>query len=91
MSAQRSTTDEQRLLADLAVGDREAFGAIFDLHVEELRRFAAGLDASRIDAVLREAFLDLWRHAARLDPSVPLREQLLALVVLHGRAEPVAA
>lgn len=91
MSAQRSTADERGLLTAMAAGDRDAFARIFDLHVEELRGFAASSDPARVDAVLQDAFLDLWRHAARLDPVVPIREQLLALIVLHGRPESVAA
>lgn len=91
MSAQRSTADERALLAAMATGDGDALASIFDLHVAELRAFAASLRPGDVDAVLHDAFLGLWRHAARLDPAVPIREQLLALVMLHGRPEPVAA
>ncbi len=91
MSAQRSTTEERRLLARVAAGDRDAFAGIFDLHVGELRGFATALGTPQVDAVLHEAFLELWRRAPRLDPAVPIREQLLALVLLHGRPEPLVA
>ncbi|GMA27187.1 RNA polymerase sigma factor [Arenivirga flava] len=91
MAARRASEAERQLTARMARGDRDAFASVFDEHVDELRSFARDLGPSRIDAVLHEAFLALWRQAPRLDPSVPIRDQLLALVLLHGRPEPIAA
>ncbi len=91
MAMRRASEAERQLTTRMAQGDREAFASVFDLHIDELSAFARDLGASRVEAVLHEAFLALWRQAPRLDPSVPIREQLLALVLLHGRPEPVAA
>ncbi len=91
MAMRRASEAEQQLTARVAGGDRDAFASVFDLHVDELRAFARELGASRVDAVLHEAFLEFWRRAPRLDPAVPIREQLLALILLHARPEPLAA
>jgi RNA polymerase sigma-70 factor, ECF subfamily len=61
------TPSDAELLAAVAEGDPEAFGALYDHHAPwllvRLRRRTADLDVA--DLVVQETFLVVWRDAAR--------------------------
>ncbi len=59
------------LLARIVAGDREAFGAFYDLHAPVLFGFCVRIlrDARDAEDVLQETFVQAWRDARRFDPS----------------------
>lgn len=63
--------DDTALLAAVADGDHRAFGILMDRHGPRALALAVRMTGSRQDAedILQEAFLRVWRHAGRWDPS----------------------
>jgi RNA polymerase sigma-70 factor (ECF subfamily) len=59
------------LLARILAGDREAFGAFYDLHAPVLFGFCVRIlkDARDAEDVLQETFVQAWRDARRFDPT----------------------
>ncbi|HTS01542.1 MAG TPA: sigma-70 family RNA polymerase sigma factor, partial [Thermoanaerobaculia bacterium] len=59
------------LLARIVAGDREAFGAFYDLHAPVLFGFCVRIlkDARDAEDVLQETFVQAWRDARRFDPT----------------------
>ena len=57
------------LLARIIAGDREAFGAFYDLHAPVLFGFCVRIlkDARDAEDVLQETFVQAWREARRFD------------------------
>lgn len=62
-----SSSDD--LIARIAAGDREAFGAFYDLHAPVLFGFCVRIlrDARDAEDVLQETFVQAWRDARRFD------------------------
>jgi RNA polymerase sigma-70 factor (ECF subfamily) len=56
------------LLQSTASGDGAAFARLYDLLAPSVYGTISGLvaDQARAEAVLREVFLEVWRHAPRL-------------------------
>jgi RNA polymerase sigma-70 factor (ECF subfamily) len=61
----RDATDDAQLIARVAQGDREAFGALYDRFATPLYSLAMKMLASETEAqdLLQEAFLSLWQKA----------------------------
>jgi RNA polymerase sigma-70 factor (ECF subfamily) len=59
------------LLAAVAMGDREAFRALYDAVAPRLRGWALRStgDAGRAEDIVHEVMLRLWHHADRYDPA----------------------
>ena len=59
------------LLTRIVAGDREAFGAFYDLHAPVLFGFCVRIlkDARDAEDVLQETFVQVWRDAGRFDPA----------------------
>ena len=59
------------LFARIVAGDREAFGAFYDLHAPVLFGFCVRIlkDARDAEDVLQETFVQAWRDARRFDAS----------------------
>ena len=57
------------LLTRIVAGDREAFGAFYDLHAPVLFGFCVRIlrDARDAEDVLQETFVQVWRDARRFD------------------------
>ncbi len=57
------------LLARIVAGDRDAFGAFYDLHAPVLFGFCVRIlrDARDAEDVLQETFVQAWRDARRFD------------------------
>jgi RNA polymerase sigma-70 factor (ECF subfamily) len=57
-------------MARAAAGDAEAFAAIYDRHARAVYSYLVAQlgRAAEAEEVSQEAFLSLWRHAARFDP-----------------------
>ena len=66
-----STPAEPDLFERIAAGDREAFGAFYDLHAPVLFGYCVRIlkDARDAEDVLQETFVQAWRDAARFDPA----------------------
>lgn len=56
------------LLQSTACGDRAAFARLYDTLAPGVYSVISGLvpDQARAEAVLREVFIEVWRHAPRL-------------------------
>lgn len=65
------TTDDTALLAAVADGDHGAFSTLMDRHGPRALALAIRMTGTRQDAedIVQEAFLRVWRHAGRWDPS----------------------
>lgn len=63
-------SDEIRLLADVAGGDRAAFRELYTRYSQPLFSLAIRLlgDHGAAEEVLQDAFVKIWRHAANYDP-----------------------
>jgi RNA polymerase sigma-70 factor, ECF subfamily len=62
--------DEAALVAAVAAGDREALGALYDLHAPALLGLAKRMLGSQAAAedLLHDVFLEAWHHAAEYSP-----------------------
>jgi RNA polymerase sigma-70 factor, ECF subfamily len=70
------------LAARLAAGDERALAEAFDQFGALVYGTAASLigDSSAVQDVVRDVFVELWRHPGRFDPDAgSLRAYLLAL------------
>ena len=75
------------LVARYAKGDERALAELYDLFGRAAYALALRIvrDASQAEDVVQEAFLDLWRSAARFDPSRS-RPASYLLTFVHRRA-----
>ncbi len=64
---QDSSLDEKRLVARCAEGDMQSLAALFDAHVDHVRRFVARMLGSDLDVedVVQNTFLELPKSAAK--------------------------
>ena len=69
MWAEDSTRTETQLLGRIAAGDREAFGALYDLYSKPLFAFALRVLGNAPDAedVLQEVFVQIWEKAGQFN------------------------
>jgi RNA polymerase sigma-70 factor (ECF subfamily) len=83
----RSIPEDEELLAACAEGDEQALGSLYD----RFGRVAYGLalrvvrDAALAEDAVQEAFLAVWRHAKRYDPS-RAKASTWILMLVHRRA-----
>jgi RNA polymerase sigma-70 factor (ECF subfamily) len=78
-------TDEASLVAAVAGGDREALGALYDLHAPVLMGLARrmlGTPAAAED-LLHDLFLEVWQHAAEYSPA---RGSVRAWLIVRARS-----
>ena len=66
-----STPADPDLFERIVAGDRDAFGVFYDRYAPVLFGFCVRIlkDARDAEDVLQEAFVQVWRDAARFDPS----------------------
>jgi RNA polymerase sigma-70 factor, ECF subfamily len=81
------TTSDATLLACAAKGDTNALGELHDRHQALAHRVAMRVlrDHALAEDAVQEAFLDLWRNAARFDEA-RARVQTWLCVLVHRRA-----
>jgi RNA polymerase sigma-70 factor (ECF subfamily) len=62
--------DDAALVAAVAMGDRQALGALYDLHAPMLLGLAKRMLGSQAAAedLLHDVFLEAWHHAAEYSP-----------------------
>lgn len=67
---QEEATDDDRLMARVAGGDRAAYAALVDWHLDRVLAVAQRVLGSRSDAedVAQEVFLRVWTRAAEWQP-----------------------
>jgi RNA polymerase sigma-70 factor, ECF subfamily len=78
-------SDEASLVAAVAAGDREALGALYDLHAPVLMGLARrilGTPAAAED-LLHDLFLEVWQHAAEYAPA---RGSVRAWLIVRARS-----
>jgi RNA polymerase sigma-70 factor, ECF subfamily len=77
--------DEASLVTAVAAGDREALGALYDLHAPVLMGLARrmlGTPAAAED-LLHDLFLEVWQHAAEYTPE---RGSVRAWLIVRARS-----
>jgi RNA polymerase sigma-70 factor (ECF subfamily) len=80
-----SSRDEASLVTAVAAGDREALGALYDLHAPVLMGLARrmlGTPAAAED-LLHDLFLEVWQHAAEYSPA---RGSVRAWLIVRARS-----
>ncbi|WP_031529644.1 RNA polymerase sigma factor [Dyadobacter crusticola] len=81
------TTDEQVLWEELLAGDKDAYTAIYGLHVKAMYRYGMSLVSISEEFVLdciHDVFLEIWVKRDRL--TVPDNIRLYLFVALKNRA-----
>jgi RNA polymerase sigma factor (sigma-70 family) len=86
-ASERGTDAE--LMAQVASGQLEALGELFDRHEPEVRRYLHRLGASAgdIDDLVQVTFLEIVRAAARFDPQQSARAWLLGVATFMLRRQ----
>jgi RNA polymerase sigma-70 factor (ECF subfamily) len=85
----RAATSEREadagLVAAIARGDREAFGALYDLHAPIVLGLAKRMlrDQATAEDLVHDVFLEVWRHAAEFDAA---RGSVRAWLVVRTRS-----
>ena len=92
LPAMESAPTDVLLVARCAKGDERALAELYDLFGRAAYALALRIvrDASQAEDVVQEAFLDLWRSAARFDPEPLAAGQLPADVRPPPRGRPRA-
>jgi RNA polymerase sigma-70 factor, ECF subfamily len=87
LPAMEAAPSDVRLVARCAEGDEGALAELYDLFGRAAYALALRIvrDGSQAEDVVQEAFLDLWRGAARFDPSRS-RPASYLLTFVHRRA-----
>jgi RNA polymerase sigma factor (sigma-70 family) len=67
----RSRADDVRLRAQLVAADESALTEVYDLHAPSAYALAARItgDPCWAEDAVQEAFVELWRHPERFDPT----------------------
>lgn len=88
---EKSKGDDVRLLERCAGGDDDALAALYETHASLARRMAWRVlrDPDLADDAVQEAFLDVWRMAAKFDPRRAAVTTWICLLV-HRRAVDIA-
>jgi RNA polymerase sigma-70 factor, ECF subfamily len=76
------TVTDDVLVAAIAAGDRDAMRALYNRHRIRVFRFAARLvdDASAAEDVASEAFIEVWRQAARFEGRSSVSTWIMSIV-----------
>lgn len=71
LTTDRGETSDERLMARVQKGDRDAFSALVRKHAARLQRFAGRMTQNADDAadVAQETLLRLWQHSASWQPN----------------------
>lgn len=79
--------DLAALLRTSALGDRDAFAALYDATAARVHGLALRVvrDRAQAEEVTQEAFLEIWRTAARFDPAVGSASSWI-LTITHRKA-----
>jgi len=87
LPAMEAAPSDVQLVARCADGDEGALAELYDLFGRAAYAMALRIvrDASQAEDVVQEAFMDLWRGAARFDPSRS-RPASYLLTFVHRRA-----
>lgn len=84
-----SQSVDQQLIADVANGQLEALGALFERYQADVRRYLGrlGVASSDVDDLLQATFLEVLRVAARFDPKYALRNWLFGIATIMLRRQ----
>lgn len=85
--ARSQTVHDTVLVENIASGDLESLGVLYDRHEADVRRVLAriGLDAADIDDVLQFTFLQVIRAAPRFDRNFSVRSWLIGIAFMMTR------
>ncbi len=83
--ARAGPVGDRELVAEMAGGDAEALGALYDRHSPLLRALVFRILPSTAEAedLVHDVFLEAWQHAAEYDPA---RGTVRAWLVLRARS-----
>lgn len=93
----QSVASDKELVAQVANGQFEALGGLFDRYEPDMRRFIGrlGVGAGDVDDLVQSTFLEVIQAAPRFDPAFPVKNWLFGLAVVmvrrHRRAASRAA
>jgi RNA polymerase sigma-70 factor (ECF subfamily) len=79
--------DDAALVRDLAGGNLEALGDLFERFEPNIRRYLlrVGVTESDVDDLVQATFLEVVRAAPRFDPSYPVRTWLFGIATIMVR------
>jgi RNA polymerase sigma-70 factor (ECF subfamily) len=79
--------DDAALVRELAGGNLEALGDLFERFEPSIRRYLlrVGVTESDVDDLVQATFLELVRAAARFDPSYPVRTWIFGITTIMVR------
>lgn len=82
-----STVADRELAARAKLGDRDAFGALVDLHAPMVRRLTRAIlrQAADADDAAQDAFAAAWAALGRFDPAQPLAPWLARIALNAAR------
>jgi len=86
-ASMRLPADDATLVRDLAGGDLEALGDLFERFEPSIRRylFRVGVTEGDVDDLVQATFLELVRAAPRFDPSYPVRTWIFGITTIMVR------
>ncbi|HLK92377.1 MAG TPA: sigma-70 family RNA polymerase sigma factor [Polyangia bacterium] len=82
-AATAQAPEDAALVARIAAGDREALGALYDLHAPVLLGLARRMLGSAAEDLLHDLFLEVWQHAAEYAPG---RGTVRAWLIVRARS-----
>ena len=79
--------EDAALVRDLAGGDLEALGALFERFEPNVRRYLlrVGVTESDVDDLVQATFLEIVRAAPRFDPGYPVRTWIFGITTIMVR------
>ncbi len=82
-----STVADRELAVRARLGDRDAFGALVDLHAPMVRRLTRAIlrQAADADDAAQDAFAAAWAALGRFDPAQPLAPWLARIALNTAR------
>ena len=80
---------DETLIVQIARGDLEALGSLFDRHEREIRAYVCrlGMSPSDCDDIVQSVFIEIMKSAGRFDPRLPARAWVYGIATMLVRRE----
>jgi RNA polymerase sigma-70 factor, ECF subfamily len=85
----QSAASDKELVVQVANGQFEALGGLFDQYEPDVRRFIGrlGVSVGDVDDLVQSTFLEVIRAAPRFDAAYPVKNWLLGLAIMMVRRQ----